>query len=96
MVSTDNGRIAHLRSDLLPPLQGGEFYELWFVGEGDAAGKPNRISAGTFRPDSSGHTDVELTSAVDVRRFSTLAVTAERNDGRPGPTVREVVRGEAT
>ena len=86
----------HLRSDQLPSLPSDEYYELWFVGDGDAPGKANRISAGTFHRDNSGPSDVELTVAVDLKKFPTLVVTAEPDDGRPGANGEEILRGEAT
>lgn len=96
VVKVGSGRTVHLRSDQLAALPGGEYYELWFVGEGDAPGKANRISAGTFTPDGSGRSDVELIAAVDLKKFPTMAVTVEPNDGKPAPSGDEVLRGEAT
>lgn len=86
------GRLVHLRSDDLPILPKGEFYEVWFVGPGDRPGAPNRISAGTFHPDAEGRTDVELTAAVDPTAYPEVSVTAELGDGDPGPSGTEVLR----
>jgi hypothetical protein len=40
------GREISFRSDDLPVLPRGEYYELWFVGPDDTRRRPNRISAG--------------------------------------------------
>lgn len=81
--ATAAGRTIALRSDSLPILPAGEYYELWFVGPGDSPRSPNRISAGTFHPDARGHTDVTLHAAVDPALLRRLSVTAERADGDP-------------
>lgn len=86
------GRIVNLRTDALPILPRGEFYELWFVGPGDSPSRPNRISAGTFHPDEAGRSDVEMTAAVDPAIYPELSVTAEPGDGNPQPTGPEVLR----
>jgi len=68
------GRVVELRSDDLPVLPKGQFYEVWFVTDGDA--QPRRVSAGTFHPDDEGHTDVSLFAAIDPRRYPRVEVTA--------------------
>ncbi|MGH9226475.1 MAG: anti-sigma factor domain-containing protein [Acidimicrobiales bacterium] len=90
------GRIVHLRTDDLPILPKGEYYEIWFVGPGDSPGRPNRVSAGTFHPDAQGRSDIEVTAAVDPTKFPELSVTAEPGDGDPAPSGREVLRGPLT
>ncbi len=80
-----------LRSDELPVLPKGELYEVWFLGPGDSASSPNRISAGTFHPDEDGRTRVQLAAAVDPARYPVLSVTKEAGDGDPRPGV-EVLR----
>jgi anti-sigma-K factor RskA len=85
------GRTITFRSDSLPILPKGEFYELWFVGPGDRPGRPNRISAGTFHPDPEGRSDVDFTAAVDPAKYPRLSVTAEPGDGDPRPSRREVL-----
>lgn len=93
------GRVIRLKSDDLPILPKGEFYEVWFVGPGDAPASPNRISAGTFHPDDQGRTRIVLLAAVDPKKLPVLEITAEPGDGNPlpsGPAVlrtRLVVRG---
>jgi len=79
------GREVHLRSDDLPVLPAGRFYELWFVAPDDRPGAPHRISAGTFHPDAHGHSDLTLHAAVDPARFPVVSVTAEDGDDGPGP-----------
>jgi hypothetical protein len=86
------GRIVSFRSDDLPVLPKGEYYELWFVGPGDTLRRPNRISAGTFHPDDEGRSRVELTAAVDPQLHPVLSVTAEPADGNPKRTGPEVLR----
>ncbi len=90
------GRIVAIRSDDLPILPKGEFYEVWFVAANDAPDRLNRISAGTFHPDEKGLTVVSLTAAVDPAKYPTLAITAEVGDGDPRPSSREVLRGNLT
>jgi Anti-sigma-K factor rskA, C-terminal len=89
---TGIGRVIAIRSDELPILPKGEYYELWFVGPGDAPGRPNRISAGTFHPDQAGRTDVRLAAAVDPALYPVVSITAEPGDGDPAPSRREVLR----
>ena len=86
------GRIVTVRSDDLPILPKGEYYEVWFVGPGDRPGRPNRISAGTFHPDDQGRSEVELTAAVDPTKYPELSVTAEPADGDPSPNGPDVLR----
>ena len=86
------GRVIDFRSDELPILPAGEYYELWFVGPGDRPGRPNRISAGTFHPDAEGRSDVRFTAAVDPAKYPELAVTAEPGDGDPAPSGPDILR----
>ena len=88
------GRIVDLSSSDLPILPKGEFYEVWFVGPGDTFESQNRISAGTFHPDTEGKTDVVLTAAVDPRLYPILVITAEPSDGDPRPSDTEILRGK--
>jgi anti-sigma-K factor RskA len=92
---TGIGREVSFRSDDLPILPQGEYYELWFVGPGDTRRRPNRISAGTFHPDEQGRSLVELTAAVDPALYPILSVTAEPADGNPEPTGPEVLRSQS-
>jgi anti-sigma-K factor RskA len=92
---TGIGRVITFRSDSLPILPKGDYYELWFVGPGDRPGRRNRISAGTFHPDQQGRSHVRFTAAVDPARFPVLSVTAEPGDGDPRPTGPEVLRSRS-
>lgn len=91
-IKTGIGRVVRLRSDDLPILPKGEYYEVWFVGPGDSPAQRNRISAGTFHPDDQGRSEVELTAAVDPAKYPGLSVTAEPGDGNPAPNGPEVLR----
>ena len=90
--ATGIGRVIELRTDDLPILPEGDYYELWFVGPGDRRGDPNRISAGTFHPDRQGRSRVRFAAAVDPAKYRRLAVTAEPGDGDPAPTRPDVLR----
>lgn len=85
------GRTIAFRSESLPILPKGEFYELWFAGPGDRPGRPERISAGTFHPDADGRSIVSFTAAVDPAKYPRLVVTAEPGDGDPAPSGVEVL-----
>lgn len=88
------GRIVTVRSDDLPILAKGQFYEVWFVGPGDAPATPNRISAGTFHPDEQGRTRVTLTAAVDPTKYPSMVISAEPGDGDPRPSGLDVAAAE--
>lgn len=88
------GRTVDLRTDRLPLLPRGDYYEVWFVGPGDRPGRPNRISAGTFHPDAAGRSDVQLKAAVDPALFPEVEITAEPGDGDPRPTGPIVMRAD--
>jgi anti-sigma-K factor RskA len=89
---TGIGRVIAFRSDSLPILPKGEYYELWFVGPNDSAARRNRISAGTFHPDEDGRSHVRFAAAVDPSLYPVIAVTAEPGDGDPRATGPEVLR----
>jgi anti-sigma-K factor RskA len=89
---TGIGRVVDFRTDDLPILPKGQYYELWFVGPGDRRGAPNRISAGTFHPDENGRSNVRFAAAVDPAKYPRLAVTAEPGDGNPRPNRPDVLR----
>lgn len=93
VVETGIGREITLRTDELPILPKGEYYELWFVGPRDSRKRPNRISAGTFHPDAQGRSNVSFTAAVDPSKYPVLSITAEPGDGNPARTGPEVLRG---
>jgi hypothetical protein len=89
---TGIGRVISFESESLPILPRGRYYELWFVGPGDAPSRPNRISAGTFHPDERGRSHVRFAAAVEPAAYPVLVVTAEPGDGDPRATGPEVVR----
>lgn len=89
------GRAIEFRTDNLPILPKGQYYELWFVGPGDSPANPNRISAGTFHPDQRGRSDVRFAAAVDPKKYPVLSVTAEPADGDPQPSRKKVLRSRA-
>ena len=86
------GRVIRLKSDDLPILPTGEFYEVWFVGPGDTPASPNRVSAGSFHPDDQGRTSIVLFGAVDPKKLPVLEITAEPGDGNPLPSGSAVLR----
>jgi hypothetical protein len=92
--ATGIGRVIELRTDDLPVLPEGEYYELWFVGPGDRPGNPNRISAGTFHPDENGRSRVRFAAAVNPAKYGRLAITAEPGDGNPAPSRPDVLRSQ--
>ncbi|MGH9178348.1 MAG: anti-sigma factor, partial [Acidimicrobiales bacterium] len=82
-----------------PPT--GSFYECWYVGEGDTADQPARLSAGTFTVAGAGTgTTVRMTTAADPSRYPRIEITLEPDDGDPrrtGPVVlRSVPRSSRT
>jgi anti-sigma-K factor RskA len=89
------GRVVELRSATLPELPASQYYELWFVGPGDAPGAPNRVSAGTFHPDSRGRVIARFFAAANPRKLPVLAVTREPRDGNPAPTLPDVLRSSS-
>ena len=91
-IRVGEGRVIRLKSDDLPILPKGEFYEVWFVGPGDTPASPNRISAGTFHPDDQGRTRIVLFGAVDPKKLPVLEITAEPGDGNPLPSGPAVLR----
>ena len=86
------GRLVEVKSDTVPVIPKGTYYELWFVGPGDAPGSPNRISAGTWHPDKRGITDVRFLIAADPELLPDIEVTREPPDGDPRPSGRVVLR----
>ncbi len=90
------GREIDFRTDNLPILPKGEFYELWFAAPEDSVASPKRISAGTFHPDENGRTEATLTAAVDPALYPTLVVSAEPGDGNPAASGNDVLRSTPT
>jgi len=69
------GRLVEVKSETVPIIPKGTYYELWFVGPGDTPNRPNRISAGTWHPDKKGITDVRFLIAADPEKFPDIEVT---------------------
>jgi Anti-sigma-K factor rskA, C-terminal len=86
------GRVIELRSSTLPKLRPSQYYELWFVGARDAWAAPERVSAGTFHPDSRGRVVARFLSAANPSELPVLAVTRESRDGDPAATAPDVLR----
>ncbi len=86
VVKTGIGRVVDLDTQALDILPTGEFYEIWFVATNDTPDTPNRISAGTFHPDTDGRSRVTFAAAVDPTKFPTIEITAEPADGNPAPS----------
>ncbi len=86
------GRLVEVKSDTVPSIPEGTYYELWFVGPGDSPKTPkNRISAGTWPPDEREITDVRFLIAADPEKFPDIEVTREPPDGDPRPSGRVVL-----
>ena len=86
----DTGVAVELAVAGLPVPPAGAFYECWYVGAGDTADHPARITAGTFTVAAEGTTTVRMTTAADHKRFPGIEVTLEPDDGDPrstGPAV---------
>lgn len=94
VVRTGIGRVITLETDDLEILPTGEYYEVWFVAEGDEPGSPDRISAGTFHPDADGRSDVTFAAAVDPALYPIVEITAEPGDGDPSVGGPVVLRAE--
>jgi anti-sigma factor RsiW len=82
----DGGRRIELSVSGLPANPPGTYYECWFVGPGDTAEAPNRVSAGTFTVGADGTATVTMVSAADAARFPKMGVTLEPDDGNPART----------
>lgn len=88
-----SGLVVKIRADGLEPPPKGGYYEVFFLAPGNSARRPNQVSAGTFRPDANGESDVSLHTAVDPSTFPTVVVTAEPGDGNPALNGLPVLRG---
>jgi anti-sigma-K factor RskA len=72
------------------PPKPGRTYQVWLVT------KNAKISAGTFKPDSTGHAFMQAKYALDRNALRSVAVTEEPMGGMPSPTGPIVVSGSAT
>jgi len=75
----------------LRPSKGGDFYELWLLGDGGEL-----VSLGAVRVPASGRATLEnVQLPVDPERFRFLDVSREPGDGDPGHSSISVLRGPA-
>ena len=75
----------------LRPSKGGDFYELWLLGDGGEL-----VSLGSVRVPASGRATLEnVQLPVDPERFRFLDVSREPGDGDPGHSSISVLRGPA-
>jgi anti-sigma-K factor RskA len=88
---TDAGLEVELSVEGLEPTPEDAVLECWFVGEGDSPETPNRVSVGTFRVDSSGEAEVQMSGAVDLDQFPRMGVTLETDGGDPAQTGDKVL-----
>jgi anti-sigma-K factor RskA len=71
----------------LRPPRAGMVYQVWLVTDGAP------ISAGTFRPDSTGSTMMQAKYALARNALRSVAITEEPEGGVPSPTGPVVVAG---
>ena len=83
------GGTATVTLEGLRPSEGGYFYELWLLGaDGEL------VSLGSVRVPESGRATLEnVQIPVDPRRFRSLDVSLEPDDGDPGHSAESVLRG---
>lgn len=83
------GGKATVRLSGLRPSRGGDFYELWLLGDGGEL-----VSLGSVRVPASGRATLEnVQLPVDPERFRFLDVSREPADGDPGHSSISVLRG---
>lgn len=73
----------------LPAPKPGKTYQVWLVTDKE------KISAGTFRPDSKGRTVMHANYALARGALRAVAITEEPDGGMPAPTGPMVVAGSA-
>lgn len=71
------------------PPKPGMTYQVWLVTANE------KISAGTFQPDSTGHAFMQAKYTLDRNALKAVAVTEEPAGGMPAPTGPMVVSGSA-
>lgn len=81
------GSDAELRGSHMPPSGPHDYYEAWL---GDAQGR--MVSMGTFRVAPDGSVDAHMPIAVDLRRYDTVDISLEPDDGNPAHSDRSVMR----
>ena len=85
------GDEATMRVTGLRPSGGGDFYELWLIGDGGRL-----VSLGSFRVPASGTAEMTLPLPADPARYRFLDVSREPDDGDPGHSGISVLRGPST
>ncbi len=90
---TTSGLVLQISTKDLKTLPKRGYYEVFFIAPGNSPRQPNQISAGTFRPDAAGRTDVALHAAVDPSEYPFMIVSAEPSDGNPAFNGQQVLSG---
>lgn len=83
-------RRAQLSVEGLPTIADSLDYQIWLTSSAPAA----PVSAGVFRPDSTGRASVALALAVWPEKGATVTVSIERKGGDRQPTGPIVLRGK--
>ncbi|MCA3749034.1 MAG: anti-sigma factor [Rubrobacter sp.] len=71
----------------LPPLGRGEYYEVWFVRDGQ------RISCGGFTVDEAGRASVVMNAPKAAYGYRRVGITREHSPGDPRPSRERVLHG---
>ncbi|MDP9457286.1 MAG: anti-sigma factor [Actinomycetota bacterium] len=82
-----NARV-NLEVSGLPELRPGEYYELWFVKDGE------RISGGGFTVDDEGSATVTMNAPAPAEGYPSMGITREESPGDPRPSPTKVLGGE--
>ena len=82
-----NARV-NLKVSGLPDLRPDEYYELWFVEDGE------RISGGGFAVDDEGSATVTMNAPRAAERYPSMGITREESPGDPRPSPTKVLGGE--
>jgi Anti-sigma-K factor rskA len=85
------GGSATARLSGLRPSEGGDFYELWLLGDDGEL-----VSLGSVRVPPSGRAELRVPLPVDPNRFRFLDVSREPADGDPSHSTDSVLRGPTT
>jgi hypothetical protein len=72
----------------LPELRSGEYYELWFVKDGE------RISGGGFTVDDEGNAAVTMNAPGAAEGYPSMGITREESPQDPRPSPTKVLGGE--
>ena len=83
----DNARVS-LEVSGLPELRSDEYYELWFVKDGE------RISSGGFTVDDEGGATVTMNAPGAAEGYPSMGITREESPGDPRPSPTKVLGGE--